>query len=105
MPAGMTSAQVLNAAVLSDALRRLPLMPRILRSATWLSGCERREFTSGRGGDAGPGSVDAGAAAAHARADACAARARPSPARGCAGDARRARARAYAQSAPAPAHA
>src|SRR5437764_13436772 len=37
MPAGVSSAQCRSAAVLNDALGRLPLMPRTLRSATWLS--------------------------------------------------------------------
>src|SRR5438105_9437597 len=105
MPAGMSSAQALSAAVLNDALRRLPLMPRILRSATWLSHWESREFTSARGGDAGRGNADAGGAAARAGAGACAARARPSRARGCAGGASRAYARAYAPRVRADAHA
>src|SRR4051812_7439291 len=37
MPGGMSSAQTRNAAVLYEPLRRLPLMPRILRSATCFS--------------------------------------------------------------------
>ena len=32
IPAGIISAQARNAAVLNDALRRLPLMPSTLRS-------------------------------------------------------------------------
>src|SRR2546421_2338337 len=34
MPGGISSAHAFNAAVLNEALRRLPLMPRIFRSAT-----------------------------------------------------------------------
>src|SRR4051812_22670814 len=37
IPAGMSSAQSRNAAVLKDPLRRLPLTPRIFRSATRFS--------------------------------------------------------------------
>src|SRR5438067_1857702 len=45
MPCGISSAHVFNAAVLNEALRRLPLMPRIFRSATRRSRGKKREFT------------------------------------------------------------
>src|SRR4051812_50159942 len=54
MPAGISSSQVRKAAVLYEFLRRLPLMPRILRSATCFSPglAKSGEFTAsgGRGG-------------------------------------------------------
>src|SRR5258708_10112190 len=85
MPAGIRSAQIFSAAVLKDPLRRLPLMPSILSSATrCLPILESGEFTpaSARAGGAGPDSADAGGAAGPAGAHGCAARAPPVGPRG-----------------------
>src|SRR5258706_5705126 len=109
MPAGIRSAQISSAAVLKDPLRRLPLMPSILSSATrCLPILESGEFTSAsaRAGGAGPDSADDGGAAGHAGARGCAARAHPVRLRARADDERHAcaRARAWSPRAHARAH-
>src|SRR3954471_4286034 len=98
MPAGISSSQVRNAAVLKEFLRKLPLIPRIFSSAMvapFLEGGELTAAISGGDGDAGPDSGDAGDAAGHVRARAYAA-ARPMHRRARAGGDRRAHVRANA---------